>query len=50
MIILAGSGHARKPAIPARLAERKSWAVATLLPESTGILDAEHISFRDADF
>jgi uncharacterized iron-regulated protein len=50
LIILAGSGHARKPAIPARLAERKSWPVATLLPVTTGILDAEHISSEDADF
>jgi len=50
LVILAGSGHARKPGIPAQLARRKSWPVAVLLPETAAIFDTAHISSRDADF
>jgi uncharacterized iron-regulated protein len=50
LVILAGSGHARKPGIPAQLARRKSWPVAVLLPETAAIFDTAHISSQDADF
>lgn len=50
LVILAGSGHARKPGIPAQLAKRKSWPVAVLLPATADIFDAAHISSQDADF
>jgi uncharacterized iron-regulated protein len=50
LVILAGSGHARKPGIPAQLAKRQPWPVAVLLPATDGIFDAAHISSRDADF
>jgi uncharacterized iron-regulated protein len=50
LIILAGSGHARKLGIPAQLAKRTSWPIAVLLPETTGIFDPEHTSVQDADY
>jgi uncharacterized iron-regulated protein len=50
LVILSGSGHARKPGIPAQLAKRRSWPVAVLLPATSGIFDAAHLSSRDADF
>jgi uncharacterized iron-regulated protein len=50
LVILAGSGHARKPGIPAQIAKRKSWPVAVLLPATAGIFDAAHLSSQDADY
>jgi len=50
LVILAGSGHARKPGIPAQIAKRKSWPVAVLLPATADIFDAAHLSSQDADF
>jgi uncharacterized iron-regulated protein len=50
LVILAGSGHARKPGIPAQIAKRKSWPAAVLLPATAGIFDAAHLSSQDADF
>jgi uncharacterized iron-regulated protein len=50
LVILAGSGHARKPGIPAQLAKRKSWPVAVLLPATADIFDAAHLSSQDADY
>lgn len=50
LVILAGSGHARKPGIPAQIAERKSWPVTVLLPTTAGIFDAAHVSSQDADY
>ena len=50
LVILAGSGHARKPGIPTQIAKIKSWPVAVLLPATTGIFDAAHISSQDADY
>lgn len=50
MVILTGTGHARKLGIPAQLAERTSWPVAVLLPQIPGIFDAVHTTVQDADF
>jgi uncharacterized iron-regulated protein len=50
LVILAGSGHARKPGIPAQLEKRTSWPCAVVLPETPGIFDANTLSGRDADF
>jgi len=50
LVILAGSGHARKLGIPAQLAKRTTWPVVVLLPETAGIFDPEHTSAQDADF
>jgi len=50
LVILAGSGHARKLGIPAQLAKRTILPYAVLLPETTGIFDAAHTSVQDADF
>jgi len=50
MVILAGSGHARKLGIPAQLAKRTTRPVAVLLPETAGVFDPGHTSVQDADF
>jgi uncharacterized iron-regulated protein len=50
LVILAGSGHARKLGIPAQLAKRTTWPVVVVLPETAGIFDPEHTSVQDADF
>ncbi len=50
LVILAGSGHARKFGIPAQLAKRTPWPVAVLMPETAGIFDAGHTTVQVADY
>ncbi len=50
MVILAGSGHARKLGIPAQLEKLKNWPYAVVLPETEGLFDAKHVSTQDADY
>ncbi len=50
MVILTGTGHARKLGIPAQLAKKTSWPVAVLLPQIPGIFDAVHTTVQDGDF
>lgn len=50
MVILAGSGHARKLGIPTQLAKRTHWPVAVVLPETKGVFEAASISADNADF
>lgn len=50
MVILAGSGHARKLGIPTQLAERTPLPYVVVLPETKGIFDAASITVEDADF
>lgn len=50
MVILTGTGHARKLGIPAQLAQKTSWPVAVVLPEIPGVFDAVHTTVQDADF
>lgn len=50
MVILAGSGHARKLGIPTQLAKRTPWPFVVVMPETNGVFDTASISVEDADF
>ena len=50
MVILAGSGHARKLGIPSQLQKRTSLPYVVLLPYTPGIFDPETLKTQDADF
>lgn len=50
MVILAGSGHARKLGIPTQLAKRTPWPFVVVLPETKGVFDTASLSVEDADF
>jgi uncharacterized iron-regulated protein len=50
LVILAGSGHARKLGIPTQLAKRAPWPFVVVLPETNGVFDTASISVQDADF
>jgi uncharacterized iron-regulated protein len=50
VVILAGSGHARKGGIPAQIARRGTTPVTVFLPEVPGSLDPESVDARSADF
>lgn len=50
MVILAGSGHARKLGIPAQLAKRTPWPVVVVLPETKGVFDTASVTVDNADF
>lgn len=49
MVVLAGSGHARKQGIPAQLAGRAPWKVLVVLPETPGVYEANTVTPADAD-
>mgnify|MGYP006289302497 FL=1 len=50
MVILAGTGHARKGGIPRQLESLGHTSYAVVLPEIPGILDAQTLGAGDADF
>jgi uncharacterized iron-regulated protein len=50
VVILAGTGHARKGAIPRQIRKRSSVSHAVILPEVRGSVDPETISNKDADY
>ena len=50
IVLLTGTGHARKPAIPAQIKQRKALPVAVLLPQVHGRLDKQVISSEDTDY
>ena len=50
VVILAGAGHARKPAIPEQIRKRSDLPYAVLLPEIPGRIDANTISHNEADY
>lgn len=50
LVILAGSGHARKLGIPSQLEKRIPWPYIVVLPETKGVFDANTLSVKDADF
>jgi uncharacterized iron-regulated protein len=49
MVLLAGSGHARKMGIPAQLEERSELPYLVILPHTPGVFDKETIGAEDAD-
>lgn len=50
MVVIAGSGHARKLGIPTQLEKITPWAYAVVLPETEGIFDAKRLTVEDADY
>lgn len=50
MVILAGSGHARKLGIPTQLDKRVTWPYVVVLPETKGIFDTGSVTAKDADY
>lgn len=50
LVILAGSGHARKLGMPSQLHKRTAEPYVVVLPETIGIFDADTITAKDADF
>jgi uncharacterized iron-regulated protein len=50
MIILTGTGHARKGAILRQIRERSDYSGVVLLPEVPGSIDAETVDQSDADY
>ena len=50
MVLLAGSGHARKMGIPHQVGNRATIPLAVLLPLAPGIFEPETLTPDDADF
>ena len=50
MVILAGTGHVRKQAIPAQISKRSDIPYAVMLPEIPGSIERLTIGSEDADF
>ena len=50
IVVLAGSGHARKGGIPSQLRKMSSLKHLVILPEVPGALDQESLDHDDADF
>jgi uncharacterized iron-regulated protein len=50
MVLLAGSGHARKLGIPFQIAKQAPWQYVVVMPEAKGFLDADALTVKDADF
>jgi uncharacterized iron-regulated protein len=50
VVILTGTGHARKGAVPRQIRARSNLAHAVILPEIPGRIDAATISKADADY
>jgi uncharacterized iron-regulated protein len=50
VIILTGTGHAQKGAVPRQIRVRSIFSSAVILPEIPGRIDAETISHTDADY
>ncbi len=49
MVILAGTGHARKMGIPLRIRERSDLSVTVILPEAPGRIEPGTVDAADAD-
>lgn len=50
MVILTGTGHAQKGAVPRQIRVRSNLTTAVILPEIPGRIDAQTISHADADY
>ena len=50
VVVLTGTGHAQKPAIPRQIRSRSPLPYAVILPEVPGMLDARTIGKEDADY
>ena len=50
VVILAGTGHVRKPAIPVQIEKRSNLPYAVILPEIPGRIDADTVNQKEADY
>ena len=50
VVVLTGTGHARKGAIPRQIRKQSRLPHAVILPQVKGIVDPETISTKDADY
>jgi len=50
MVVLTGTGHARKNAIPKQIRKRSEVAQAVVLPEVKGIIEPKTVDKSDADY
>jgi len=50
MVLLTGTGHAHKNAIPRQIRQRSQVAHAVILPEIQGVIDPETVDRSDADY
>ncbi len=50
VVVLTGTGHARKGAIPRQIRKQSRVPHAVILPQVKGIVDPETISTKDADY
>jgi uncharacterized iron-regulated protein len=50
VVLLAGTGHVQKGAVPRQIRERSEVAHAVILPEVAGSIEPGTVSIRDADY
>jgi uncharacterized iron-regulated protein len=50
VVVLTGTGHAQKNAIPRQIRKRSQVAHAVILPEVKGVIDSETVDQTDADY
>jgi uncharacterized iron-regulated protein len=50
IVLLTGTGHAQKNAIPRQIRQRSEVAHAVILPEVKGVIDPETVDQSDADY
>ena len=50
VVILTGTGHAQKGAVPRQIRARSNLPYAVIVPEIPGSIDAQTITSRDADY
>jgi len=50
IVLLTGTGHAQKKAIPRQIRKRSEVAHAVILPEVKGVIDPETVDQSDADY
>jgi uncharacterized iron-regulated protein len=50
VVILTGTGHAQKGAVPRQIRARSNLPYAVILPEIPGSIDVETITSKDADY
>ncbi len=50
LIILAGSGHARRPGIPTQVRQRSAVSLSVILPFTPGVFEPATLSAEEADY
>jgi uncharacterized iron-regulated protein len=50
VVLLAGTGHAQKGAVPRQIRDRSQIPHAVILPKIEGLIDPQTVSIKDADY